>query len=228
MIETRAPEFARAGSQRWLQMVVHRAPHLLDVALRESGALDEDESATWISPLLSQDFRELRDEAVIASLELSTPLTRPLSTFWPPRGPVWDGLAKTSRSGSLLVEAKAHIAEAASPGSKASEKSLEQIVASLSEARQFYAPNSTSHWHKVFYQYANRLAFHYFLRELNKVDARLVFLDFLNATDVQGPTTRETWEGATRLLHAALGLPASLKRHRVYHAYVDVRTLSNL
>jgi hypothetical protein len=33
--------------------------------------------------------------------------------------------------------------------------------------------------------------------------------------------------GATRLLHAVLGLPASLEHFGVYHAYIDARQLTD-
>jgi hypothetical protein len=63
------------------------------------------------------------------------------------------------------------------------------------------------------------------LRELNGIQSKLVFLHFINATDVNGPSTVEEWEGATRLIHAVLGLPASLEHFGVYHAYLDARGL---
>ena len=50
----------------------------------------------------------------------------------------------------------------------------------------------------------------------------IVFLYFINATETDGPSSILEWEGATRLLHAVLGLPKDLKRHDVYHAYIDV------
>ena len=80
-------------------------------------------------------------------------------------------------------------------------------------------------WSDRYYQYANRLAHHYFLREVNAVDSRLIFLNFINATDVAGPQSGQEWIAETLRIHAALGLPDSLERHRVYHVVVDVREL---
>lgn len=103
---------------------------------------------------------------------------RSLSDFWPNRGPVWDAVAKVGTAASLFVEAKAHIAEAASPPSKATPASLAKIERALAEARAFYAPDSTADWHRVFYQYANRLAHHYLLAHINGNDSRLGLLVF--------------------------------------------------
>ncbi len=80
-------------------------------------------------------------------------------------------------------------------------------------------------WSELFYQYANRLAFQFFLREKNQIASRLVFLYFTNATDVDGPATEEEWHGAIRLIHAVLGLPPDLKSFGVYEAFLDGRLL---
>jgi hypothetical protein len=109
-----------------------------------------------------------------------------------------------------------------SPASKASEVSLTLIRRSLEEARAFYSPRARAEWSGTLYQYANRLAFHYLLRELNGIRSRLVLLDFCHASDVRA-ACEEEWRGATELIHTLLGLPSDLRRHGVFHAYVDVR-----
>lgn len=125
------------------------------------------------------------------------------------------------------MEAKAHIPEAASPPSQASEGSLKLIRASLAEARRYYAPKAKADWSGNLYQYANRLAFQYLFSKLNGLDSRLVFLDFYNAADVTGPESEAEWRGATRLIHALLGLPADLTKHGVFHAYVNAKAVAN-
>jgi hypothetical protein len=57
--------------------------------------------------------------------------------------------------------------------------------------------------------------------------AVLIFWDFLNAREMKGPTNSLEWKGATRLIHALLGLPASLEKYGVFHAYVDVSALED-
>lgn len=133
-----------------------------------------------------------------------------LADFWPRRGPVWDGLARSANGDLLLLEAKAHIPELASGRSQAGPESLNKITERLREVREFLAPMSTAEWTHTFYQYANRLAFLYFLRHVNQLPARLVFVYFVNARDVRGPASRLEWESALALMYAALGLP---KRH---------------
>ena len=217
--------YAARGSQRWLQVAVDQAPSLLEQALRTAGAIEDGETLSWRSPVAATEFCEYRDGAALAALEIATLPRRSLAEFWPKRGPVWDGLAISSAGRRILVEAKAHIAEAASPPSQASDASLAHIRRSLEEARKYYAPRSSADWCGNLYQYANRLAFHYLLSVVNEVPCSLVFLDFCNAQDMQGPESPEQWKGATELIHALLGLPRDLTARGVFHAYVDVRKL---
>lgn len=63
---------------------------------------------------------------------------------------------------------------------------------------------------------------------LNGIDSSLVFVDFTNAVDMDGPSTVAEWRGATRLIHSVLGIPADLSRFSVYHAYVDARQLMDV
>ncbi|MGE5199311.1 MAG: hypothetical protein ACM3H9_06700 [Rhodospirillaceae bacterium] len=220
--------YAAAGSQRWLQIAVTKAPMLLDSALRRSGAVDRRDSVEWRCPLASDGFRECRDGEALRRLGIETLPKMSLSEFWPRRGPVWDALGVTAQGACILVEAKAHIPEAVSPPSKASAESLTLIRQSLDSARRFYAPRSKADWSVTFYQYANRLAFQYFLAQINGVKSRIVFLDFCNASDMGGPESEAEWRGATRLIHAQLGLPADLTEFGVFHAYVNVQHLEDL
>jgi len=221
-------KFAAAGSQKWLQVAVAKAPDVLDQALQRSGAISRQDTVDWRSPLHADNFREYRDLQALKRLGLSQLPNQRLSEFWPRRGPVWDALGVSRCDKLVLVEAKAHIPEAASPGTKASPASLKLIQRSLIEARKYYAPRSKADWTGTFYQYANRLAFQYLFAELNGLPSILVFLDFVNADDVGGPTTEAEWKGATRLIHALLGLPPDLRKFGVFHAYVDVQELKQL
>ena len=223
-----SPLFASRGSQRWLQVAVARAPELLQEALRTSGALDYGETVDWKSPLRAESFCEYRDGAVLRCLGIKRLPNRTLSEFWPARGPVWDALGTTSEGHYLLVEAKAHIAEAASPASKASEKSLKLIRSSLAEARRYYSPRSAAEWSGSLYQYANRLAFQYFFAKVNELPSRLIFLNFCNAVDVSCPESEAEWHGATKLIHSLLGVPDDLRNRGVFHAFVDVRKLTGI
>ena len=214
----------RIGSQRLLQAAVNQHPDLLYEALRKAGAIHDSENVSWTSPLEADQFKEYRDQAALEKIGITNP-PHPLNNFWPKGGPVWDATGVTSSGKPILVEAKAHIPEAASPASGASPQSLEKIEASLNAARNYYAPRSTSVWSGTFYQYANRLAHQYYLKELNNIPSILVFLNFINATDMDGPTTELEWKGAIRLIHAVLGLPKNLESHGIYHAYIDAKLI---
>jgi hypothetical protein len=219
-------EFAKAGSQRWLQIAVNRKPQLLLSALRRSGAIGPRSSVMWQSPLEGDRFREYRDQAALTKAQISS-LKKPLTDFWPARGPVWDAIGVTSESTPLFVEAKAHIPEAASPATRASAASRDLIERSLVEARRFYAPRATADWSRVFYQYANRLAYQYFLKRVNGIPSTLAFLYFVNADDMLGPMSEQEWHGANRLVHAVLGVPKDLKPYSVFDVFLDTRLLQD-
>jgi len=215
------------GSQRLLQIAVERRPELLIRALRKSGAVGRREEIEWVSPIDSDGYREYRDLAALRRLGVPQPLSTPLKDFWPTRGQVWDGLAVSSQGRPILVEAKAHIPETLSGPSRASPASLALIESSLRRAQRHLAPRSRKDWNSVFYQYANRLAFQYFLRVLNQIKSSLVFVYFTNAVDMAGPSHEEEWRGAIRLIHAALGVPPHLDRFGVHDAFMDARMLTD-
>lgn len=216
---------ATRGSKHWLQIAVNERPLVLREAIGRAITLPESATIEWGSPLASDGFREYRDAAFLERMGLGD-LVPSLAAFWPTGGPHWDALGLTSDGRYVLVEAKAHIAEAASRASDASSEPLGKIRSSLEEARRFYAPKASADWTGTFYQYANRLAHHYFLRQLSQRPGHLVFLYFLNAEDMQGPTTAAEWNGAIHLLHAVLGLPREIGGKGVHDVFVDVRSLS--
>ena len=187
--------------------------------------MSDEELVTWTSPLAKDDYVEFRDNAALEKLGILDRIKYPLKEFWPNRGAVWDATGYTPSGNPIILEAKAHIPEAASPGSAASPKSLELITSSLDKTKKYLSPRSSASWTGTFYQYANRLAFQYYLRVLNGLDSRLIFLDFLNAKEMDGPVSSLEWKGATRLIHAYLGLPADLESFRVYHVYVDAEQI---
>lgn len=212
---------AQKGSQKWLQLVVNRAPHLLDQGIAQHLHFSGTDRVTWLSPLADDGYAEYRDDAFLAKLGVRADAV-PLSRFWPSRGPRWDGLGRTSRGECLLVEAKAHIPELLSSATAASPRSRRQIRESLARVKTALRCRSTQDWSGTCYQYANRLAHLHFLRQLNKIPAYLVFVYFLNAEDVQGPKTAEEWAGALRLVHALLGIDEERLEKHSGNAIVDV------
>jgi hypothetical protein len=208
---------AKKGSQKWLQQLVNNRP---DLFARESAPalhLAPGDQIFWLSPLKDDAYSEYSDDAFLERLNINLPKYS-LDMFWPKRGPVWDGIGYTSGGDIILLEAKAHIGEMVSPPTAAGKTSLPKIRKSLDDTKKFLGSKSLHDWASTYYQYTNRLAHLYLLRELNGLPAHLVFLYFVNAKDVGGPSTREEWEGAIKLLHNFLGV----NRHKLSPYVVDV------
>jgi len=126
----------------------------------------------------------------------------------------------------LLVEAKAHVAEAISSPSRASVKSLKTIQSSLDAVKTYLKVNPEIPWHLSFYQYTNRIAHLYYLRVLNKIPAHLLFINYINDKDMNGPRNKETWDACYQILEAALGLkPKHALSKYIHHVVIDVKKL---
>lgn len=214
------------GSQKWIQKLVNEKPDLLNSPIRTQLDLPDTEKITWLSPIADDDYAEYQGEAFLDLLGIKLPKVS-LSDFWPSRGPVWDGLGKSETEKVFLVEAKSHISEVLSPKTGAGVTSLRKIKKSLDETKTFLHSNSEHDWASTFYQYTNRLAHLYLLRELNDVSAYLIFVYFLNDEDMNGPKSIDEWHGAIKLLHSFLGVG----RHRLSEftadIFIDVRMLIN-
>ncbi len=208
------------GSQKWMQVVVNEYPHLLNVNLQAKMQLNDHDDIKWLSPLSGDRHAEYRDNDLLKVLDIKLP-NRSLDDFWPRGGPVWDGLAKSGSGDIILVEAKSHISEMRS-SCQACDQSLEQIQNSLKEAARFYGASSPSNWTKGYYQYANRLAYLYFLRNLNEIPAWLVFVYFVNDIDMNGPKSEDEWKLAIADIHNHLGVKSEDLRPYVIDVFVDV------
>ena len=215
------------GSKLRVQQAVNKHADVLDDAVRAALSMTADDRIAWRSPLRGDGFQELRDEAALRVVD-ALPLKIALRKFWPARGPVWDALATTASGKKLFVEAKAHIRELISPPSKAlAADSAKRIQKALRETRAFIAPRSDADWSSTFYQYANRLAYLYFLREKNGVDTHLVFVGFTGDHDMKGPSSPEAWEAAYTVIEGALGIQEHRLRRYVHHVTMDVSVLAD-
>ena len=217
-------QMARKGSQYWLQIVVNQMADVLNDKLRRHLRLADSVSITWLSPLVEDGFAEYRDDDFLDRLDV-LPLKRSLESFWPRGGPVWDGLARTSRGDVILLEAKSHIPEMLST-CKACPASLRLIQDSLAETAAFYGSSSPDCWPDAYYQYANRLAYHYWLRHLNGIPAWLVFLHFVNDDEMGGPRSEHEWQVAIEAAHDHLGIASVRLRPHVVDVFVDVKMLT--
>lgn len=214
---------ALKGSQRSLQFLVNRARDVLDDALRKGLRLTNSESIEWLSPLEVDSFAEYQDDDFLRRLSIS-PNKRSLKSFWPRGGPVWDGLARTGRGDIVLIEAKAHASEVSST-CQAKPPSRVLIESSLRETARHYGVASPTGWTKGYYQYANRLAHLYLLRELNDLAAWLVFVYFVNDTDMGGPGSARDWQAVIDAIHRQLGVSEDRLRPYVQSVFVDVSSL---
>lgn len=210
------------GSLRWVQLLVNDCPELINVPLRQACMLLSNTRISWLSPVRADEFAEYRDQAFLNLLGIRLE-QRPLRTFWPGRGPQWDALARSDSGEVFLVESKAHVGELLSPGTKASSQSKTFIDRSLKEVQSFLGVNPVVDWSKVLYQYTNRLAHLYLLRELNDVQAFLVFLYFVGDREMDGPSTPGEWKSAIRVVKGILGLGEGHKLSKfVLDIFIDV------
>ncbi len=134
--------------------------------------------------------------------------------FWHQKGkqPTWDGVAKLavgSRTEWLLLEAKANRPKLCSPpcGAAAGRKKITQA---MGKAKDFLGVHRRFSWLGTYYQYANRLTCLYFLTQVARISARLVFVyfygdDFRDGTPC--PSTEAEWRVVINACHLALGLP---------------------
>lgn len=224
----REQDRASHGSQKWLQILVNERPEVIGRVLANLLGLAQGEQMHWLSPLKDDDYAEYRDQEFITRLGITLERV-PLASFWPRLGPAWDALAKTDRGDLILVEAKAHIPELVSDPTGASEPSLTNIRESLDATKRFLGSHSDADWATCFYQYTNRLAHLYLLRELNALPAYLLFLYFINDEEMGGPSTQSEWEGAIHLLESFLGIrrPHRLVKY-VLHVFIDVEELESV
>ncbi len=215
------------GSQKWLQVLVNEHAELIDTVLASALQLGPAERVDWLSPVEADGYAEYRDQQFLDRLGITLEKV-PLASFWPKNGPQWDGMARTSRGDIILVEAKAHIPEMVSDPTGAQGASLARIRESLEETKRFCGSHWLADWTTCFYQYTNRLAHLYLLRERNVLPAYLLNVYFVNDEEMGGPRSQDEWKGAIDLLESFL----DIREHRlspfIVTAFVDVARISQL
>lgn len=123
------------------------------------------------------------------------------------------------------MEAKSHIPEMVSPKTGAGAESLEKIKESLDRTKRFLNSKSEHDWSSTFYQYTNRLAHLYLLRELNDLPAYLIFIYFVNDEEMKGPKSIDEWVGAIKLLHSFFGIGRHKLSKFIADLFIDVRRI---
>jgi len=209
---------AERGSQKWVQHLVNGASEQLDRAIAGSLTIPLQQPIEWLSPLQITGYAEYRDTAFLECLGLGRHTTA-LREFWPLSGPRWDALGRAGNK-YFLVEAKANIPELISDCQASATHSREMIAAAMRRTQQWLGARSRIDWLTGFYQYANRLAHLYFMREIAKEDAYMVFLYILN-DPTHIPTSRDEWQGALELQKHLLGLGGRPYRDYVISVFLD-------
>ena len=211
------------GSLKDLQVAINVKKKCLDAVI--SKVMGKQMKIDWRSPLQSDDYAEYRDEDFLKKLGLFK-MKYTLSNFWPKNGPQWDALGVCGDE-IILVEAKANIPEMVSPGTGAKNpQSINKIRNSLGEVKKYLNVSNSIDWTGTFYQYVNRIAYLYCLREKNQIKTQLLFIYFINDVTVNGPKTKDEWLGAIQTMECYLGLAKKHKLKKFIHdIFIDVNDL---
>jgi len=211
-------EKGQKGSQKWIQYFVNQDAGTLNDAIGY-------ESIDWYSPLKSDDYAEYRDRAFTNKLDIELDKVR-LKDFWHKNGPQWDALGRADTGDIILVEAKSHIDEVFTSSTAKEPKSIELIEKSLREVSRALNAKPGLDWMSRFYQYGNRLAHAYFLNELNDIPTKLIFVNFINDLNMDGPKNIDEWQAAMMVVHEAMGIKGKIPDY-VKHVYLDVNNISS-
>jgi hypothetical protein len=216
---------ADSGSRHYLQQLVNLRPHFLnELILQNSHSLMNfaAEPPVWVSPLAADNYREYRDGAFLKAVGFEGQSAK-LRAFWPGLGPSWDGLATVrgvKGRGVILLEAKGRLGELAGPeyACRAGPASREDIGKTLEVVKSEMGIKLKTDWLGDFYQYANRLAHLYFLQEISKIPAWLVFVYFYGGKEEGSPARAGEWVKPLLAARDKMGLRE--------HNFLDQRIVS--
>jgi len=216
------------GSQKWVQKIINLCPSLLNRLIQQKIASLSGREIQWTSPVEQDEFAEYRDAAFLENLDLQE-FAEKLEKFWPNMGPQWDALGRTADGEVLiLVEAKANVPELVSFCGAKDKESLKTISASLAETQGWLnCREPRVDWKCGFYQYANRLAHLYFLREkAQKEGSYLVFLYFVeDSSHIR--TSRDAWNSALKLQKKLMGLSAISLAGKAIEVFINTNDIKS-
>jgi len=153
--------------------------------------------------------------------------------FWAQTGnpPNWDAVATCVVNGQkewILLEAKANHPEFCSPPCGAKDEGRKKIIHALNKTKNKLGVHRDFRWEGTYYQYANRLACLYFLTEIARTHARLVFLYFTgdrfpSPDNRKCPASEQEWRPLINACHLTLGLADNhLLSGRVHEVFLPV------
>lgn len=207
--------YGTKGSLKWIQALINNNSELVKGKIQDH-IKDDLSLVEWVSPKKEDEFAEYRDEKFLKVLGIEKYYPK-LSEFWPKGGPQWDALGKLKSKYYFIVEAKANIPELISSSKAKSENSITKIKNSIFHTKQFLNATSGLNWINGFYQYANRLCHLYFLRELCRENAYLIFVYFCN-DNTHISTNYEQWNGVLKLQKHLM----SLNKHKLQNFIIDI------
>lgn len=227
---------ASKGSRMWLQKLVNDCPEVLNGEIARRVSIPT-QTIRWHSPLRENEYAECNTQEILGVMKgFGVRLERrSLDSFWPTVGAEWDGFgtADADHKTILLVESKSHIQETISSCKSTGRVNLSLIRGSLDETKRHIHRVSELpiDWTTGAYQYANRLAHLYLFACLNKLNAFLVLVYFLNDTDMEKgdsfvPQTAREWKSTIIQRDRMMGIR---QRHplsdRIVHAFIDVNDI---
>lgn len=115
------------------------------------------------------------------------------------------------------------------PGTKAGEQSLALINQSLDEVKTGLGIGAQIDWTKTYYQYANRVAHLYYLRELNEIKAFLINVFFIGDHSVNGPASIKEWQVPIEQTKKLLWLDhPNILQPYMFDLFIDVHSMKGI
>ena len=225
----------KAGSQLDLQIAVNtNNGEALSKAILSLNPEWEGGKITWFSPLKETGYKEFFDKSFFngsfgkkkgVSESFWDGVKMEGTSFetiekWPKGGPHWDGIAVLEKNGKntlLMIEAKAHKGEVYSYcGAKGeSRECIKDFLNDILGKKM----GKEDYWLKKYYQFANRLAFHFSLKEA-KVNVSLIYILFAN-----DPYWCEYGDSMQKDFTGESEWKKSLKKQRDYFGFTDDESL---
>ena len=191
----------------------------------------------WRSPLEELKKRTYSDKSFLKCFGLEKSWDK-LSDFRPSGGPKWYVLGQISPKSPVLVEVKAETKtktktkfdEVTSDPWNVTDESAQKIIAAFEKVCDDLGIQSTgqgweANWTGKYYQYANRISHHWWLRKQG-LDAKLLFINFIDAKKGGKQACQDEWKDVFAEADRALGLPLTHKLSKyIHHIYPNVNDI---
>ena len=176
------------GSLKWIQLAVNQHTAHLNRLVQEACGFPSDEVIEWVSPLEDDQWSEYRDAAFLDRLKLQLS-ARPLPEFWPSQrtsvGRSWPHQpGQRSSCGGEGQHSRGRISSQSGVACISGQnQSQSGGSAAIPESRPKHRLDGKA------IPVCQPLAHLYLLRELNHIQARLLFIYFVGDEEMDGPQT---------------------------------------